>query len=65
MRLGAIVVTSVLLTLALGLWIDKRLDVFPCGLLTFMFIGVAVSIIGVYRTVQEAYNESAPPKENE
>lgn len=62
-RLGAIVVVSVFLTLALGFWIDRQLDISPCGLLLFMFIGVGVSIIGVYRTVQEVYNEYAPPEE--
>lgn len=63
MRLGAIVVTAILLTLALGLLIDNRFGTSPCGLLLFMIIGVVISITGVYRTVQRVYNEYAPPKE--
>lgn len=63
MRLGAIVVTTILITLALGLWIDKRLGIAPCGLLLFMLIGVALSITAVYRTVQDVYEKYAPPKE--
>ncbi len=62
-RLGAIVVTSILVTLALGLLIDKWLGISPCGLLLFMFIGIVLSIVGVYRTVQATYDEFAPPEE--
>jgi F0F1-type ATP synthase assembly protein I len=63
MRLGAIVITAIFLTLGLGLWIDKQLGSSPCGLLIFMHIGVVISIIGVYRTVQGIYDKYAPPKE--
>lgn len=65
MQLGAIVVTAIFLTLALGLWVDRQLGISPCGLLCFMFIGVIVSITGVYRTVQRIYDEFAPPKEGQ
>ena len=57
--------TAVLVTLAVGLWVDNRLGTSPCGLLIFMYIGVAMSIIGVYRTVQGIYNKYAPPEEEE
>lgn len=63
LRLGAIVSTAVLLTLALGLWVDHRLGISPCGLLVFMLVGIAISITGVYRVVQDSYNQHAPPKE--
>lgn len=62
-RLGAIVVSAIFITLGLGLWIDNRFGISPCGLLIFMLIGIAISITGVYRTVQETYNQYAPPKE--
>ncbi|MFQ5340393.1 MAG: AtpZ/AtpI family protein [Anaerolineae bacterium] len=62
-RLGAIVVTAVLLTLALGLWIDNRLGTSPCGLLIFMLIGIVISVTGVYRAVQQVYDQYGLPKE--
>jgi F0F1-type ATP synthase assembly protein I len=63
MRLGAIVVTAVFLTLALGLWLDNRLGTSPFGLLSCMIIGVVMAMIGVYRTVQQVYDRYSPPKE--
>lgn len=62
-RLGAIVVTAVLLTLTLGLWIDSRLRTSPCGLLVFMLIGIVISITGVYRAVQQVYGQYGSSKE--
>lgn len=62
-RLGAIVVTAILVSLALGLWIDHQFGISPCGLLVFMLIGVVVSVIAVYRTIQDTYEEYQPPKE--
>lgn len=55
-RLGAIVVATVLLTLALGLWIDSRFGTSPCALLIFTFIGVVTSTTAVYRAVQQEYD---------
>lgn len=65
MRLGAIVVTAIFVTLLLGLWIDRRFGISPCGLLLFMIVGVVVSTLGVYRIVQDSYTKYAPPKEGE
>jgi F0F1-type ATP synthase assembly protein I len=62
-RLGAIVVGGILGTLALGILIDKLFGISPCGLLLFMFIGIIVSIIGVYRAVQDTYDNILPPEE--
>ena len=62
-RLGAIIVTAVLLTLALGLWVDNRLGTSPCGLLIFMLIGIVISVTGAYRAVQQAYDQYELPKE--
>ncbi|MFQ5855392.1 MAG: AtpZ/AtpI family protein [Anaerolineae bacterium] len=63
MRLGAIAATATLLPLALGLLIDSRLGTTPCGLLTFMIIGVVISIAAVYHTVQQEYDQYGSPKE--
>jgi len=63
MRLGAIVVAAIFLTLALGLWIDRYLGTSPFGLLFCMFLGVVLSIVGVYRAVQQVYDQYSPPKE--
>lgn len=65
MRLGAIVVTAIFFTLLLGLWVDRQLGVSPCGLLLFTVLGVAVSTLGVYRTVQRSYAKYAQPKEGQ
>ncbi|MFQ5594083.1 MAG: AtpZ/AtpI family protein [Anaerolineae bacterium] len=62
-RLGAIVVTAVLLTLTLGLWIDNRLSTSPCGLLVFMLIGIVISVTGVYLVVQQVYDQYGSTKE--
>lgn len=63
MRLGAIVVAAVFLPLALGLLVDSRFGTSPFGLLIGMLLGVVISIIGVYRAVQQAYEQYSPPKE--
>lgn len=62
-RLGAIVVTATFVTLGLGLWVDKRLGISPCGLVIFMLIGVVISVVGVYRAVQRVYDQYGSPKE--
>jgi F0F1-type ATP synthase assembly protein I len=65
MRLSAIVVTAIFVTLLLGLWIDRQFGISPCGLLLFTIIGVATSTLGVYRIVQDSYRKDAPPKEGQ
>lgn len=50
-QLGLIMVSSLLLSLLLGLWIDSRLNTQPWATLFFMLVGVAAGSVGVYRLI--------------
>lgn len=50
-QLGLIMVSSLLLSLLLGLWIDSRLNTQPWATLFFTLVGVAAGSVGVYRLI--------------
>lgn len=57
-------VVSILLCLFAGLWVDKRLGTAPLTTLVFVFLGVAVGGLGVYRMVQAVLAESVDLSED-
>lgn len=51
MELGLIMVSSILLSVVLGLWIDNRFGIAPWGLLIAMLVGVSSGSLAMYRLV--------------
>lgn len=51
MELGLIMVSSILLCVVLGLWIDNRFGIAPWGLLIAMLVGVSSGSLAMYRLV--------------
>jgi len=64
-QLGAIVVTSTVLPVALGLWLDQRLHTLPILTLIGLLSGTLISVLAVYRAVTASYEKYAPHKQNE
>ncbi|NOZ06630.1 MAG: AtpZ/AtpI family protein [Chloroflexi bacterium] len=64
-RLGAIVVTSTVLPVVLGLWLDERLHTLPIFTLIGLIGGTIISVLTVYRAVMESYVQYAPHNQNE
>ncbi len=64
-RLGAIVVTSTLLPVACGLWMDQRLHSLPILTLIGLLSGTLISVVAVYRAVLQSYEEYAPHETDE
>jgi F0F1-type ATP synthase assembly protein I len=57
MQLGLIMVSSILLSLAVGLWIDNWFGISPFGLLVAMLVGVSAGSLAVYRLVSSVLDE--------
>jgi ATP synthase protein I len=57
-QLGVTVVTALILSLLLGLWLDSRLGTSPLFTLVFSLFGILIGTIGVYRLVTRAIAES-------
>jgi len=55
--LGFIMVSSILLSLAAGLWLDSRFGTSPWGLLVAMLIGVAAGTVGVARLISRVIDD--------
>lgn len=55
MSLGFVVITLILGSLWLGLWIDRQLGTAPWGMLAFMLVGILTSTAAVYRLVASQY----------
>ncbi|MBI2845830.1 MAG: AtpZ/AtpI family protein [Chloroflexi bacterium] len=62
MSLGFVVVISILGCLWLGIWLDRQFNASPWGTIFFMFLGILVSTIAVYRLVVEQYARLAKPR---
>ncbi|MBI2940354.1 MAG: AtpZ/AtpI family protein [Chloroflexi bacterium] len=64
-QVGLTMVVSILLSLAIGIWLDGVLGTRPLATLIFSVIGVSVGAIGVYRLIasliEEAAERPAPP----
>jgi F0F1-type ATP synthase assembly protein I len=48
-QLGGMVTCSILGSLFLGLWLDRRLGTAPCITLILMVVGLTVAAVGAYR----------------
>jgi F0F1-type ATP synthase assembly protein I len=48
-QLSGMIACSILGSLFLGLWLDRRLGTTPCMLLVLMVIGLVVAVVGTYR----------------
>ncbi len=57
-QLGLTVVTALILSLLLGIWLDSVLGTRPILTLVFSLIGIFVGTFGVYRLVTRAIAES-------
>ena len=57
LQLGFIVVSSILLSLFLGLWVDDRFGTAPWGVLVGIVVGVIAGTVGVVRLVAKVINE--------
>lgn len=57
LQLGFIMVSSILLSLAAGLWFDGRFGTSPWGLLVAMLIGVAAGTVGVARLISQVIDD--------
>lgn len=51
MQLGFIMVSSILLSLGIGLWVDSRFGTAPWGTLIAMIFGTSAGFVGVYRLI--------------
>ncbi len=58
MQLGLTMVSSILLSLALGLWLDSRFGTAPWGILVALLIGTSAGFVGVYRLIARALDEA-------
>jgi F0F1-type ATP synthase assembly protein I len=58
-QMGAMVVTSILACLFLGLWIDGKLHSYPWATLIFIAVGTLVATVGAYRVVSPVIEEVA------
>lgn len=58
-QLGFTVVTALVLSLLLGLWLDSQFGTSPLMTLVFSMFGVLIGTIGMYRLVARAIAESA------
>lgn len=56
-------VVSILLGLAVGLWIDNRFGTSPFGALIFIGLGILVGSIQIYRLVETVMEETAKQAE--
>ncbi len=57
-QLGLTVVTSLVLSLLLGLWLDSLLGTKPLLTLVFSLIGIMAGTVGVYRLITQAIAEA-------
>lgn len=57
LQLGVVMVSSILLSLAAGLWFDDRFGTSPWGLLLAMLIGVAAGTVGVARLISQVIDD--------
>ncbi len=57
MQLGLIMVSSILLSLAVGLWLDSRFGTAPWGILLALLIGTSAGFLGVYRLISRVLAE--------
>lgn len=55
-QLGLVMITSVGMTTALGLWLDRRLETSYITVVLF-FVGAAAGCQGVYRLVKKIYRD--------
>ena len=56
-QMGAMVVTSILACLFLGLWIDGKLYSYPWATLILIAVGTLVATVGAYRVVSPVIEE--------
>ncbi len=55
-QLGLIMIVSIGMTSALGIWLDRRLGTSFCTVILF-FLGAVAGGQGVYRTVKKIYRD--------
>lgn len=55
-QIGLVMITSVGMTTALGIWLDRRLETSFLTVLLF-FVGAAAGCQGVYRLVKKIYRD--------
>jgi len=62
LQLGLIMVASILLSLAAGLWFDSHFGSSPWGLLVAMLVGTTAGFIGIYRLISGVIDEMSKDK---
>lgn len=50
-ELGFLIALPLAVCLILGVWLDKRLNSFPYGLLAAIFVGIGLTIVNIYKLV--------------
>lgn len=58
-QLGLTMVGSIILGLALGLWLDQQLGTRPWGTLILALLGIIIGSFGVYRLVAQSIEQAA------
>lgn len=48
-QVGGLIICSVLGSLFLGMWLDRRLGSAPCLMIVLVMIGFALAVVGAYR----------------
>jgi F0F1-type ATP synthase assembly protein I len=60
-RLSALTLGATFAPLLIGIWIDRTFGTAPFGALICIVLGILGGTVGVYRIVQDAYHQLAPP----
>ncbi len=61
-QLGLVMIVSIGMTTALGIWLDKRLGTSFLTVILF-FVGVAAGFQGAYRTIRQIFKDEEGDKE--
>lgn len=60
-QVGLTIVVSILIGLAIGMWVDGVFGTKPCATLLLALAGIAAGSVGVYRLVAQAIDQAAGP----
>ncbi|MFZ3054995.1 MAG: AtpZ/AtpI family protein [Minisyncoccales bacterium] len=50
-QLGLMIALPMVLTVALGVWIDKKMNTFPIFLVVMILLGMGLTIVNVYKFI--------------
>ena len=62
-QLGWVMAFSIVLCLALGIWVDSRFDTKPLFTLSLLFLGIIIGSLSVYNTIRSSMKEIQRPEE--